>query len=788
MLYTPKYLCLIVFLLGLTTAALAAEPKSLIDLAGEDPGVTFTGNGGRAEITAADTGKVLVLTLGEEGGSYPGVNIEPASKSWDLTGYGAVRFTVTNKSDVSARVHGRVDNAGDWKKSPWSVNAVTLKAGESRTLSVPFGKSYNNPGYELDPAKVVRVVVFVEKPKQPITLHVTAIEAVEATAAAPAKSEKPTASGNGGNEAGVAPKSNVLYDFESPIDPSLLVGEGTTHEMVDSPAGGKALRVSFEKGKYPGLQLNAPGKGWDLRNFAGVEVELTNTGSETVVAALRVDNPGDWKKQPWNVEKIKLKTGETKPLRVTFGQSWGSPGFAINPARIIRAVVYAENPKAGSQVRVDNLRAFGQPVAREADAVDLGGMLFDFGPDFILAGRAKEQGATARVEDGRLVVEFATDESWPAVALTPVAKQWDLSIFESVQAEVTNLADAPVRIGIRIDNPGAPKNSNTEQVTIPAGKTETVKVTFGQSWGKPGPALDPAKVISLLIFADKPKSAARIAVDNIKANAKAAAEVPEWIGQRPPVEGDWVQTLNENFDGSTLDTSKWTPRLVWDGPAHAETQRFLEKNVYVEDGKLVIKCERNPGHQYDNPNLATREYATGAVTTLDKWTQTYGYFEARIKRPSARGLWPAFWMMPDRGPGAGDIWARRTTSKGGMEIDIWEHLTEWGPGRYNIAAHWDGYERDHKQWGNAHTYHLPTEDGWHHFGLLWEPGKLTWYCDGRKVGQWENERVTQVPLYLKFTVQMGNWATKNVDVAALPDFFQIDYVRAWQLRERMKAE
>jgi len=247
-----------------------------------------------------------------------------------------------------------------------------------------------------------------------------------------------------------------------------------------------------------------------------------------------------------------------------------------------------------------------------------------------------------------------------------------------------------------------------------------------------------------------------------------------------------VQTLDENFDGPKLDEKLWTPRLVWDGPAKGELQRYIVDNVYIEDGKLVIKCERNPGHQYDNPQLERREYATGAVTSLDKWTQRYGYFEARIKAPTARGLWPAFWMMPDRGPGNGDIWQRRSTERGGMEIDIWEHLTEWGPHRYNVAAHWEGYGKDHKQWGNAHIYHLPTPDGWHNYGLLWEPGKLTWFADGRKVAEWKDDRVTDVPLYLKFTVQMGNWATTDVDVAALPDYLQVDYVRAWQLRERLE--
>lgn len=413
--------------------------------------------------------------------------------------------------------------------------------------------------------------------------------------------------------------------------------------------------------------------------------------------------------------------------------------------------------------------------------------LFDFEAGFDPAQRVEERGVKARLEEGRLVVDYGTDETWPGVYLLPPRGRWDLSSFESVQVDVTNLSDADARVLVRVDNPNPDgrRNCNTDGGRVQSGETRTLTVTFGKSWGGQGFDLDESNVVGLLVMLDRPAREYTLALDNIRANPKRYAELPEWLGQRPPVDGDWVQTLDEDFDGDDLDGELWTPRLCWDGPAKNELQRYLEQNVYVEDGSLKIKCEKNPGHQYDNPELETREYATGAVTSLDKWTQAYGYLEARIKRPTARGLWPAFWMMPDRGPEAGDIWQRRDTGNGGMEIDIWEHLCEWGPGRYNAATHWDGYGDNHQRWGTSDLHHLPTEDGWHVYGLLWEPGKLTWYCDGKKMVEWENERVTTVPMYIKFTVQMGGWATKDVDDASLPDFLQVDYVRAWQLRERM---
>jgi beta-glucanase (GH16 family) len=195
--------------------------------------------------------------------------------------------------------------------------------------------------------------------------------------------------------------------------------------------------------------------------------------------------------------------------------------------------------------------------------------------------------------------------------------------------------------------------------------------------------------------------------------------------------------------------------------------------------------EKRAGYMYDDPTLTHREYTSAYLNTFDKWTQLYGYFEARIKLPTTRGLWPAFWMMPDRGRSEENIRKRSTTDNNAMEIDIMEQLAEWGPGRYNVAAHWDNYGPEHKRWGSSFNYFGATPDNWHTFGALWEPGKITWYCDGIKKAEWADKRVGSVPMFMILNVQMGGWATKDVDDAKLPDAMQVDYVRAWQLKDRI---
>lgn len=581
------------------------------------------------------------------------------------------------------------------------------------------------------------------------------------------------------------PISGELLSFETPDEIAKAELEDVQATIVERGEG-HALQLVFGTAKgYPTIHLPAPPELWDLSSFAGVQAMVTNPTAAKITVCLRVDNAGDWKKSPWNIEKTDLEPGETKAVQVKFGQSWGNPGFDLNPAAVSAIVIYVNKPAQPLTVLVDDLKAFGSPQVRTEGRVGDDGLLFDFEtpPN---PKRIEHRGATGTVADGKLTVAFGTDGQWPSLYLYPDGRKWDLSLYESVEMEVTNLSASKVTVLARVDNPNADgqKNCNTERATIEPQKTGTLKVTFGKSWGGVGFALDPSNVVGILLMVDRPKEAYTIAVDNIKANRKQWADVPDWIGSRPPVDGEWVQTFNDNFDGDKLNLDWWTPRYAWDGPIKDQIHRFSMDNVTVKDGEFRILCEKRTGHQYDNPKLETRDYTTGCAITRGKFTQLYGYFEARIKSCTARGLWPAFWMMPDRGEDAGP--ARNSTADGGMEVDIWEYLCEWGPGRYNVATHWDGYGKDHKSWGTSTLTYLPTRDDWHNYGVLWEPGRLAFYCDGRLMTEWANERVCTVPLYLKLCVQMGGWATKNVDDASLPQELRVDYVRAWQLASRVK--
>ncbi|HWI59011.1 MAG TPA: glycoside hydrolase family 16 protein, partial [Bacillota bacterium] len=324
---------------------------------------------------------------------------------------------------------------------------------------------------------------------------------------------------------------------------------------------------------------------------------------------------------------------------------------------------------------------------------------------------------------------------------------------------------------ISASKPMAP--GGTQQVTLPFGSNSAITMlTDGRMLGASPFESDRASGIAIAATGE---GEASLVLESIQAVVPPPPTLPDWLGQRPPVPGNWKQTLAEEFDGNAINEAVWTiyhPNY-WDKQSH-----FSKANVILDHGVVRLRFEKKRGHADDDPAKPQTDWATGFLTSTHKWTQKYGYFECRMKLPKAPGMWPAFWMMPDRGPEAGV--SREDTHNGGMEVDILEYLARYGPFRYNIAFHWDGYGKEHKSIGTDRLYVQPDKEGFYTAGLLWEPGRMSFYCNGTLIAQWADARVASVPAYILFTAVSGGWGGNELTGEGLPDDLVIDYVRAWQ--------
>ena len=245
---------------------------------------------------------------------------------------------------------------------------------------------------------------------------------------------------------------------------------------------------------------------------------------------------------------------------------------------------------------------------------------------------------------------------------------------------------------------------------------------------------------------------------------------------KPPIPGDWQLSFSDDFDN--LDTNKWNTSLPRGRvQLGGSICLFLDENITTANGNLVISSNQGKHQLTDiKGQKFQRNYHSGQINSFGKFTQQYGYFEARMKLPKSAGLWPAFWLMPNRVvPQAWSTFNIDGTK--GMEIDIMEHLSEWGPNQFHYAAHWNGYRKTRQSMGERYSVSHDAPGGYRKFGLYWQEGLLIWFIDDIEVERWTNPRIANIPMHMIISTEMGGWATD--DFGKLPDHTYVDYVRVW---------
>lgn len=241
---------------------------------------------------------------------------------------------------------------------------------------------------------------------------------------------------------------------------------------------------------------------------------------------------------------------------------------------------------------------------------------------------------------------------------------------------------------------------------------------------------------------------------------------------------DWVKVWSDEFDRPGLpDPVNWGYErgMVRNNEAQYYTTNRLE-NARVEGGKLIIEARREDWP----PDRKRASYTSASLTTRKRHDWTRGRIEARAQIPSARGTWPAIWMLGTN------------TASGGWpncgEIDILETVghekdTVFGTlhtGRYN---HLKGTARGGK------TVVKNLADDFHVFAVEWFPDRIDFYCDttkyfsvAKKPGDGQPEWPFDSGHYLLVNLAIGgSWGgQKGIDEAAFPQRFVIDYVRVYR--------
>lgn len=241
------------------------------------------------------------------------------------------------------------------------------------------------------------------------------------------------------------------------------------------------------------------------------------------------------------------------------------------------------------------------------------------------------------------------------------------------------------------------------------------------------------------------------------------------------VPGTWRLAWQDEFDGSTLDLSKWRPNWLAGSDTavtkpinSAELSCYDPAQVSVAGGAANLtavkrQCTGNDGKTYG--------YASGIIQSRHDFMFTYGYTEARVYLPPSTDSSLA--PTGSCGPNWAAVWTNGLHDQSGWpedgEIDIMECLSgndaSW---HYHSPSGSDG------GYPSAWQDRMPaTADGWHTFGVNWQPGSLTFYYDGVEVGR-QTSGVTSSAHYV-----IANLAVSGSEIA-VPQTMKVDYVRVWK--------
>ena len=245
-----------------------------------------------------------------------------------------------------------------------------------------------------------------------------------------------------------------------------------------------------------------------------------------------------------------------------------------------------------------------------------------------------------------------------------------------------------------------------------------------------------------------------------RASAAPCAPKPAAPPRAVPTLPGWTLTFDDEFDAPHLDTTKWTA-TDWASTINGEKQDYAPDDVSIHDGALRLTTRKRARNG--------REYTSGEVRSVGKFSQLYGRFEFRARLPLTFSTWSAEYLISEN-----EHWP--------PEIDVEEYLGR-SPTILHMTTHWATRAGQHQM------YHTQRDDAgvdytqWHVYAIEWEPGVVRWFIDGHLYGPSDlaaKPHISHVPMYIRINTAMGGWAGDPDARSVWPQTHDIDYVRVFR--------
>jgi len=264
---------------------------------------------------------------------------------------------------------------------------------------------------------------------------------------------------------------------------------------------------------------------------------------------------------------------------------------------------------------------------------------------------------------------------------------------------------------------------------------------------------------------------------------------------------EWQLVFEDEFDGDSLDTSKWNidtgdgcPDFC--GWGNNEKQVYSEDNITVSGGVLTIQGRQE----------ADGTYTSARINTKGKFDFQYGKVEVKARLPAGAGTWPAIWMLHSD-PTIYGPWPLSG------EIDIMEAFNPGVDGNTSIRSSTHYGLPTQPPEGTTDAYDIvgaSPDMEFYEYSMEWERDKLRFYVDGK---HWQSQNAQnwyvyypaaeaglfETDLYDEFSpyqlggrdspfdqlfhliinLALGGNPVGDPDPNIFPQNFEIDYVRVY---------
>jgi len=262
----------------------------------------------------------------------------------------------------------------------------------------------------------------------------------------------------------------------------------------------------------------------------------------------------------------------------------------------------------------------------------------------------------------------------------------------------------------------------------------------------------------------------------------------------------YVMVFNDEFDGNSLDTSKWYTYYPYGTNVTKDSCSFcrthIGANVYKDENAVLSNGVLQLWSKEEKMTWFDRDFTyTSAMINSKQTFTTYGRYEIKCKLPKGAQQWPAFWIFG---------W--------NTEIDIFEFICS-GPSKLEFSIHkWLSKDCPRRKKDNGSPcyssqsgkvdFEIDFSADFHSFAMEYDPFMIRYYIDDimvRYVCRYYDKKGRPIT---KNTIQKGDYLLEpsfpilGEPVAVIanqmictshkeknpifPNVMEIDYIRVYQ--------